>query len=665
MPGAASDDLSLNQVKALWELFGEATDGPREARAIFPDKNGTVSRCISKWPELRDFCNKYAGEAMLCLTVNPLREGFPHGRAARDADVPHVTTVFLDFDAVDGNSQALKQKVVPKVDAWCEAHQLGHFQWADSGAGLHAYAQIPPIYIQETPDVGQRLATLQREIRTLFEGDTSIRVDSVANLSRVVKLVGTRKVGGRLSRFLKKPEIFADDCLRQWLLDLKIEAAAAPGEVSPTADLASAREEIEAAVGSSAHLFKLRQLCQIANDRSKAEYAFVRELWLRRYTGAQAVAAVRVGIPGSKSAEAGYKWALNDTTRIFRECEQSPKKAPHEPEIDETWWTKIGAYVQNPTEADWLLKPFIAKGAQVILAGDPKTGKSFVAMDLAMRAAKAGHTTAYIAAEGPPWDWARRLSGLAKGHEIKDLDKLPMFMGYKPKRVDLTDPATLTSLRQRILDCRPVLVVLDPLRLLITGNENDSEVAAKMTAGLEWLIEDLPVQERPAFIVIHHLRRQLQSGKKQLLDHDERPSSRLRGSTQFWANADSIASITFVGDDENEQAKKEHSKRAILSMEHRFHGELKRRVVIQFVEEKITVRYCPYEVFNGADGHYLTAVLELLSDGVGRSVKQIRSAVHGKSTHIGLAIQKLCQLHKIALAEDETYQIVDGAAEDL
>ena len=124
-----------------------------------------------------------------------------------------------------------------------------------------------------------------------------------------------------------------------------------------------------------------------------------------------------------------------------------------------------------PATVRWLWESYIARGKLAILDGDPGTGKSFVALDLAARLSRGGplpggqvldrpHTTLLLSAEDHAGDTIRpRLiaagADLSRVHIVTalgmDLAPLPQF------------PADVPDLGQLIRFHSADLVVLDPL----------------------------------------------------------------------------------------------------------------------------------------------------------------------------------------------------------
>ena len=615
MPPATPGELSYSAIRSHWELFGGAAEGPHEARAILGHQRGAVSAVVTSFAQLRAFCARHSG-ALLCFTVQPLSQDFPPGRSANFQDVACVTNIFFDFDARGG---ATADQILPvvreRLGQFCALHDFQPFVLVNSGGGVHAYTFVEAIYVNELPDVAQRMAQLQREIRQVFVGtEVTIKVDSVVDLPRIVKLVGTRKPEAPvLSRFVDNPRPgrVEDGTLRQWLLDLRLTATTAPatgtstgGGAPPPADHAaaadteSAREEIEVAISGSRPLRLLRTACATTNDRSKAEYAFVKELFTRRFQNARAIAAARCGIQGSKSQERGFRYALDDTNRVFRELEAQPLAAPRARQ-DRQWFFTLEEFLgQNLGRMTWIDEPlYAAGGTKSIFAGMPKGGKSFLLLHSALRAAVAGHRVFYIGAEGADEEWQQRIQGLMLGLDIGASDLGGRFyFGYKPQ-IDLCEAATLTPLRERIMDFEPSVVICDPLRYVTSGDENDSGAARKALDGMEWMIEDC-IGKRPSYVVIHHTRKPQAQGRGGN-QGDDRPGLNMRGSTHWWAGCDSIGGITFGGRSDEPSGVATIS--SVLHLEHRFAAEGARRFTIRFepaaregTPQRTTISYGQY-----------------------------------------------------------------------
>jgi hypothetical protein len=97
---------------------------------------------------------------------------------------------------------------------------------AFTGRGFHLLFAVPPIRVDDHPDIKDRLNQFRQDFYEAFSKDLSnleLRLDNTMDLSRVAKIYGTRKPGGaRVSRFYggQRRE---DAGLRDYLLGLDIE----------------------------------------------------------------------------------------------------------------------------------------------------------------------------------------------------------------------------------------------------------------------------------------------------------------------------------------------------------------------------------------------------------------------------------------------------------
>jgi hypothetical protein len=133
---------------------------------------------------------------------------------------------------------------------------------------------------------------------------------------------------------------------------------------------------------------------------------------------------------------------------------------------------KIDCYSGNqvaPTRVHWLWKPYLARGKLCILDGDPGTGKSFLAIDLAARLSRGGplpdgqtlnrtHNTVLISAEDHAGDTIRpRLEAAGA-----DLDRIQIVAPGLDTRLPVL-PDDFNALRWFIDVARADLIVIDPI----------------------------------------------------------------------------------------------------------------------------------------------------------------------------------------------------------
>ncbi len=197
-------------------------------------------------------------------------------------------------------------------------------------------------------------------------------------------------------------------------------------------------------------------------------------------------------------------------------------------------------------EHSWLVTGLWSEEAVGIIGGEPKCGKSFLALDLAVAVAagtpclrrfvvpRAGRVLLY-AAEDALHIVRRRLEGIcaATGLRLADLDV--QVITAPTLRLDLE--ADRRSLEETVAALQPRLLVLDPFVRLHRIDENASGDVAPLLAYLR----ELQRRHVLAVVVVHHAKK----GAGRI-----RAGQALRGSSEFHAWGDSNLYIRRCGDDE-------------------------------------------------------------------------------------------------------------------
>lgn len=214
----------------------------------------------------------------------------------------------------------------------------------------------------------------------------------------------------------------------------------------------------------------------------------------------------------------------------------------------------IGEIEREVLARRWLIEGLWGASAAGLIGGQPKLGKTFLALDMAVsvasgtpclgtyRVLEPGRAVVYHA-EDKNEDIRRRAEALTRqrGLSIQDLDL--KVIAAPSLRLDLAAHRerllrTLEPLKARIL-------VLDPLVRLHSRDENDSAQIAELLSYLRDLQRTLDL----AVVLVHHLRK---SGAPH-----EQSGLGLRGSGDFWAWLDSGLYLRRAGTN------------LVLSMEHR------------------------------------------------------------------------------------------------
>jgi hypothetical protein len=183
----------------------------------------------------------------------------------------------------------------------------------------------------------------------------------------------------------------------------------------------------------------------------------------------------------------------------------------------------------------WLVADLWAEGAVGVIGGEPKSCKSFLALDLAVAVASGttclgrfvvatpGSVLLY-AAEDAAHVVRSRLDGIAmaRGHSLEDL---PIQVITAPTvRLDLGKDRE--RLRNTVASLRPRILLLDPFVRLHRVDENASGEIAPLLAYLRELNREYGV----AVVIVHHAKK---GGSSQ------RAGQALRGSSEFHAWGDS------------------------------------------------------------------------------------------------------------------------------
>jgi len=186
-------------------------------------------------------------------------------------------------------------------------------------------------------------------------------------------------------------------------------------------------------------------------------------------------------------------------------------------------------------EQRWLIEQVWSAEAVGIIGGEPKCGKSFLALDLAVSVASgtpclgrfpvAARGRVLLFAAEDPLDVVRvRLEGLTTARTL-DLNRLPLYVITVPSlRLDSDEH------RDRLADTvdkvKPALLVLDPFVRLHAIDEN----AAGDVAPLLAYLRQLQRTHHLAVALVHHARKDAARA---------RPGQALRGSSEFHAWGDS------------------------------------------------------------------------------------------------------------------------------
>jgi DNA-binding transcriptional ArsR family regulator len=296
----------------------------------------------------------------------------------------------------------------------------------------------------------------------------------------------------------------------------------------------------------------------------------------------------------------------------------------------------------------WLIEGLWSRGAVGILGGEPKSCKTFLALEVAVAVAtgsaclgtypvpRAGRVLLY-AAEDSLIDVRRRLEGLCSrtGTPLEDLE---VHVITEPVlRVDLEEDRR--RLQEAVKRIRPSLVILDPFVRLHRVDENVSAQVVPLLAFLRELQRD----HDTAVLVVHHARKG--AGRA-------RQGQALRGTSEFHGWGDSNLYLRRSGDhllvlDVEHRAAPSTSGTLLALRQHGATAYLEMAVGEQVLQEKATDAPSPED--------RIRKVLEDTADPM--PFLALRKAVGMKATTFSQALRGL-QDTGLVEKEKEGYQLV-------
>jgi len=184
---------------------------------------------------------------------------------------------------------------------------------------------------------------------------------------------------------------------------------------------------------------------------------------------------------------------------------------------------------------EWLVGGIIAQGACGFLGANPKQGKTWLVLALAIAAAIGkdwlGRTvkqcrSLYLAGEGGLPQLVSRLDMISNGLGINPRD-LDLWVRIRPTAVQLDTPSGLSALRTDIRRHHPEIVIMDPFARFHTRDENRAQEMDPILSEVRRIADG----EGCAFIITHHCAKA--SGRDGGQFDPLRGSSALRGFADF------------------------------------------------------------------------------------------------------------------------------------
>ena len=216
-------------------------------------------------------------------------------------------------------------------------------------------------------------------------------------------------------------------------------------------------------------------------------------------------AAAHARLIPPEELERDYEQVWDDGEPQWRRKQPSrpPSRITDQPGSD-PWPITLDEVLATP-DPDWLIEGLLIDHELAVIYGQPKTGKTFAAIDLALCVATgrdfhglpAGppKEVVYVIAEGNAKLFGRRCRAWL---DKRGIDDPPGTFRIVPARVAISEPETVQRLIGRI--GRPSLVVIDTLTRTLNGDENAPSDMAKFVSGCDRLREATGA----AVLVVHH-----------------------------------------------------------------------------------------------------------------------------------------------------------------
>jgi len=200
--------------------------------------------------------------------------------------------------------------------------------------------------------------------------------------------------------------------------------------------------------------------------------------------------------------------------------------------------------VPDEGPVQWLVHDLWLREGVGIIGGEPKSFKSFLAVQLAVCVASGKPVFGrYEVAQGPvlmfnaedrPAMTRDRVARMCRALGV-DLASLPLHLIDVPA-LRLDDPGQVAKLARTVAKVKPVLLGLDPMRDLHGKDENDAQIVSALLAPLRVLQRE----HHCAVCLVHHMAKETETKR--------RPGQRLRGSSALHGWVDSALYLTHKDD---------------------------------------------------------------------------------------------------------------------
>ncbi len=487
-------DGALNQF--AW--FGLHEKGVDEAASFAANRN-------------REGANIYVG-------VNPRKPSTDMKRAGSASDVEIAFWHFADLDDPDAVARAGKRlRALPptlSVTTGTLPHRRPHLYWQleEPVTNLDAWTQR------------------QRGIAQTLEGDHVIDPPRIMRLAGTVNFPTQKKLqaGYKVERTSLKTE-FEDE-----------RAPVSPDEIAAAFPVQAVTEHGEYQVNGNGEYNTLRAMrgtqigdlidaCRRGEQWHNSMIRLVAHLVAKGRTSAEIMAlADHITLPGytveqtaremAKALEgARLKWAMPEPEDDSVETEEQARE-----EADAIFELLDIEQLEAMPPPTWLVHEMVAEEGLTVIYGDPGAGKSFVALDMALRVAHAmeWHGTPartagvlYIAGEGVR-GIGKRIKGWKREHAMEGVDAPFLLVPVAVQLLDTKERAKLLRTIDAAVEraAFPIgLIVIDTVsRALAGADENTQESMSAFVAACD----EIRRHAGGALLAVHHSGKDKERGMR-------------------------------------------------------------------------------------------------------------------------------------------------------
>jgi RecA-family ATPase len=195
-----------------------------------------------------------------------------------------------------------------------------------------------------------------------------------------------------------------------------------------------------------------------------------------------------------------------------------------------------GSEIQSDSPSSrWLIHSLLPASSCVFLLAEPKVGKSFTALEMALSVISGNECfqqnqvmqtgpVAIYCAEDAPWIIGERLKGIARAKGCSKIDLENLHIVDRSNGIFLDEDESFTRLRSALIAIGPKLVILDPLAQILCKTQESN---ARQMADVLRKVRNLQTELDCTILITHHVRK---DGKGSI-------NARTRGSSMiasFW-----------------------------------------------------------------------------------------------------------------------------------